>query len=167
MIFFFFYNSGCSNFEPHILWLCLCCCVCYDDQRFYMAEMMQRIYFCKNIICFRFESNITNRRTNVGLVHYFHFLWCAIKIQFYFKISILRILVTFCHTFGWPNDLHQNQVCTGEIEVECHYRDCFLLHHYKSGKGQFCSKVNNCFLLSDEDSLKYKILIMSMYTRLL
>ena len=78
MIFFFFYNSGCSNFEPHILWLCLCCCVCYDDQRFYMAEMMRRIYFCKNVICFRFESNITNRRTNVGLVHYFHFLWCAI-----------------------------------------------------------------------------------------
>ena len=88
-------------------------------------------------------------------------------IQFYFKISILRILVTFCHTFGWPNDLHQNQVCTGEIEVECHYHDCFLLHHYKSGKGQFCSKVNNCFLLSDEDSLKYKILIKNISTRLL
>ena len=76
------------------------------------------------------------------------------KIQFYFEIRILRILLTFSHTFGWPNDLHQNQVCTGEIEVECHYHDCFLLHHYKSGKGRFCSKANNCFLLSDEDSLK-------------
>ena len=165
MIFFFFYNSGCSNFEPHILWLCLCCCVCYDDQRFYMAEMMRRI-FCKKYYLLSFWKQ-HNKLTYQRLYDtWLPFLLYTINML-YLRVRILRTLVTFCHTFGWPNDWHQNQVCKEEIEVECHYHDCFLLHHYKSGKGQFCSKVNNCFLLSDEDSLKYKILIMSMYTRLL